>query len=98
MDKDDLAVVQHVAALVGYRAAKLVSINTAQLLKRIGNDNKQSKTNEVVTIAIDGSVYKHHPRLKAWLEVLIQKWAPHHKVCRIQIFCVFMIICYFQTV
>lgn len=82
VDKIDLAVVQQVAALVGYRAAKLVAINTAQLLKRIGKDNKQPKNNESVTVAIDGSVYKHHPRLKAWLEVLIMKWAPDYKVCK----------------
>lgn len=82
VDIDDLAVLKHVAALIGFRAAKLVAINTAQLLKRISKDNNnQSKTSESVTIAIDGSVYKHHPRLKAWLEVLITKWAPGHKVC-----------------
>lgn len=77
IDPDDLTIVQQVAALVGFRAAKLVAINTAQILKRIGKDDPKTET---ITIAIDGSVYKHHPRLKAWLEVLIKKWAPGHKV------------------
>lgn len=79
VDGDDLAIVKHVAALVGLRAAKLVAINTAQLLKRLNRDDSVDKC-DVITVAIDGSVYKHHPRLKAWLEVLIAKWAPGNKV------------------
>lgn len=69
---DDIEIVKHVATLIGYRAAQLISINTALLLKKIDESN--------VTIAIDGSVYKFHPRIKAWLEHLIPQLAPGKKV------------------
>lgn len=61
-------VIQFVSALVSYRAAKLVSINTAILLNRM--DEKD------ITIAIDGSLYKHHPRMRHWLDDLIRERAP----------------------
>lgn len=62
---DDIAIVKYVAALISYRAAQLVAINTAVLINRLDEQN--------VTIAIDGSVYKLHPRLGGWLERLIAK-------------------------
>ncbi|CAO1394287.1 unnamed protein product [Diamesa hyperborea] len=67
-DDEDVKVIQYVNALVSYRAALLVSICTSVLLNRM--------TEKEITIAIDGSVYKHHPRLKLWMEELIKDFAP----------------------
>ncbi|KAG5680886.1 hypothetical protein PVAND_010365 [Polypedilum vanderplanki] len=67
-DEDDIKVIQYAAALVSYRAALLVSICTAVLLNRMKEKD--------VTIAVDGSVYKHHPRLKRWVKQLIKELAP----------------------
>lgn len=33
-----------------------------------------------ITVAIDGSLYKYHPRMKAWLEDIIAERAPNKKV------------------
>lgn len=71
-DSDDLAIIQFVSALISYRAAKLVSINTAILLNRM--DEKD------ITVAVDGSLYKHHPRMKGWLEDIIRERAPDKMV------------------
>jgi len=68
-DEDDISVVQNVCELVSHRAAKLVSICTARLLNRMKDDD--------ITVAVDGSLYKHHPRFKAimqrYIEVLTVK-------------------------
>ena len=64
--------IQYATALVSYRAALLVSICTAVLLNRM--------TEKDITIAVDGSVYKHHPRLKRWMKQLIKELAPEKDV------------------
>lgn len=69
---DDIRVIQYVSTLISLRAAQLVSITTACVLDRMDDEN--------ITVAIDGSVYKHHPRLKGWIERTIQKLAPKKKV------------------
>lgn len=71
-DDDDIKVIQYVTALVSYRAALLVSICTAVLLNRMSEKE--------ITIAVDGSVYKHHPRLKKWMKQLIKELAPEKEV------------------
>jgi len=71
-DNDDIKVIQYVTALVSYRAALLVSICTSELLKRM--------TENDVTVAVDGSVYKHHPRLKIWMVQLIKQLSPEKTV------------------
>jgi hexokinase len=71
-DDDDIKVIQYATALVSYRAALLVSICTAVLLNRMNEKE--------ITIAVDGSVYKHHPRLKKWMKQLIKKLAPEKEV------------------
>lgn len=71
-DDEDLKVIQYVNALVSYRAALLVSICTSVLLNRM--------TEKEITIAVDGSVYKHHPRIKLWMEELIKEFAPEKDV------------------
>lgn len=86
-DEDDIKVVQYVCEVASNRAALLVSICTliklvknctrykdnislmifvegiASLLDRIDK--------EQVTIAVDGSLYKHHPRLESWMKQYI---------------------------
>lgn len=71
-DDEDVKVIQYTTALVSYRAALLVSICTSVLLNRM-------KEKEI-TVAVDGSVYKHHPRLKKWIEQLIKKLSPEKEV------------------
>ncbi|CAL1678136.1 unnamed protein product [Lasius platythorax] len=62
-DEDDIKVVQYVCEVASNRAALLVSICVASLLDRIDK--------EQVTIAVDGSLYKHHPRLENWMKQYI---------------------------
>lgn len=71
-DEEDIKVIQYTTALVSYRAALLVSICTSVLLNRM--------TESDITIAIDGSVYKHHPRLKKWMVQLIKELSPEKNV------------------
>lgn len=71
-DDDDIKVIQYTTALVSYRAALLVSICTSVLLNRM--------TEKEITIAVDGSVYKHHPRLKKWMVQLIKELSPEKNV------------------
>lgn len=59
----DINVAKHVAAVISHRAALLVSITTSVIMERL--------TCKDVTIAIDGSVYKNHPRMDAWLTKII---------------------------
>lgn len=60
---NDIDVVQYVSAIISHRAALLVAIPTSVLLNRMSYKD--------VTIAIDGSVYKNHPRMNVWLTQLI---------------------------
>lgn len=61
----DIAVVQHVAAVISHRAGILVGATTSVILNRLRKKD--------VTIAIDGSVYKNHPRMAEWLNRIINK-------------------------
>ncbi|CAK9830229.1 HK2 [Anthophora retusa] len=70
-DEEDIKIVQYVCEVVSNRAALLVSTCLAAILKRI--DKKY------VTIAVDGSLYKHHPRLETWMNQYIRLFAPNHK-------------------
>lgn len=60
-----ITIAQHVAAVLSHRAALLVSITTSVILARLSCKD--------VTIAIDGSVYKCHPRMDQWLNKIIAK-------------------------
>lgn len=62
---NDIAIAQHVSAVISHRAALLVGITTSVILKRLIDPD--------VTIAIDGSVYKNHPRMHEWLTRIIDK-------------------------
>lgn len=69
---EDILIVQYVAAIVSQRAALLVSITTAVLIRRMSSND--------VTVAIDGSVYKHHPRMDGWLNRIIKALIPEEKI------------------
>ncbi|XP_076226512.1 hexokinase-2 [Nomia melanderi] len=70
-EEEDIRIVQYVCEIVSNRAALLLAICLATLLKRIDK--------EYVTIAVDGSLYKHHPRLETWIKQYISLLAPDHK-------------------
>lgn len=71
-DMEDVAIVKYVCYLASNRAAKLVSICLAYLLDRMNRDN-------LVTIAVDGSLYQFHPRFKALMAFYIHEFAPSRK-------------------
>lgn len=77
VNDDDLQIVQYVTALISQRAALLVSITTSVLLRRINEDD--------ITVAIDGSVYKNHPRMHGWLTRLIERFIPNNKTVKCDI-------------
>lgn len=83
-DDDDIQVIQYTTAVVSYRAALLVSICTAELLNRMSEKE--------ITIAVDGSVYKHHPRLKKWMKQLIKELAPEKEVSAILLLITFSLL------
>ncbi|KAG8228011.1 hypothetical protein J437_LFUL003646 [Ladona fulva] len=68
---DDIKIVQHVCELTSNRAALLVSICLATLLRRMNRPD--------TTIAVDGSLYKFHPRLKTLMNKYIHLLAPGKK-------------------
>ncbi|XP_063848049.1 hexokinase-2-like [Scylla paramamosain] len=69
-EEEDLEVLKYVAGLVSYRGALLVSLLVGVLLQRMERPH--------CTVAIDGSLYRHHPRIRPLMEHLIAKFAPGH--------------------
>jgi len=67
-DQDDVIIVKYLCHLVSDRSAILVSICLASLLQRMNRPE--------TTVAIDGSLFKHHPRLKALMEHYTSEMAP----------------------
>ncbi|XP_045616987.2 hexokinase-1 isoform X1 [Procambarus clarkii] len=67
-DDDDLHIAQYVAGIISYRGVLLVSILIGLLLVRMQRDHS--------TVAIDGSLFKHHPRFRPLMEKLISEFAP----------------------
>lgn len=67
-DEEDLQVLKYVAGLVSYRGALLVSLLVGLLLIRMERPH--------CTIAIDGSLFQHHPRFQPLMGHLITKFAP----------------------
>lgn len=70
-NEDDIQVVKYVCEVVSIRAALLVSTCLAEVIKRMNRDS--------VTVAVDGSLYKHHPRFKHWMLKFVEILAPRHK-------------------
>lgn len=71
---NDVAVAQHISAVISHRAALLVATTTSVILARLVDPD--------VTIAIDGSVYKNHPRMHEWLTRIIGKLNTTKKIVR----------------
>lgn len=87
--KEDIDMVKYICWLVSDRAAILVSIckkfdyismfqltqcyelGTASLLERMNRPE--------TTVAIDGSLFKHHPRLRSSMEKYITSMAPNNQ-------------------
>jgi len=69
---DDMKIVQHVCAAISERCAILASVCVAELCNR--------NVKEVQTVAIDGSVFKHHPLMKERMTHFIRMFAPSKKV------------------
>ncbi|KAK8731482.1 hypothetical protein OTU49_007625 [Cherax quadricarinatus] len=67
-DDDDLHIAQYVAGIISYRGITLVSLITGILLERMQRNH--------CTVAIDGSLFKHHPRFRPLMEKLISEFAP----------------------
>ena len=82
---DDILIIKYIAELISMRSALLISICTSKLLNRMDDND--------ITIAIDGSLYKHHPRLKGWIEYYTQKFAPMKKVI-LSFFFFFLFFCH----
>jgi hexokinase len=61
---DDCAIVQYVCKLVSRRAAQLAAAGLAVLLNHINEKN--------TTIAVDGSLYRFHPKFKKNMEKTMQ--------------------------
>jgi hexokinase len=64
--------VKDVCFLASDRAAKLVAITLSMILERMNKPNS-------VTIAVDGSLYKLHPRLATLINKYIQEYSPGRK-------------------
>lgn len=69
-NEDDIQVVKYVSEVVSIRAAMLVSACLAEVLKRMKRP--------FVTVSVDGSLFKHHPRFKLWMEKFVKLLAPQH--------------------
>lgn len=66
--EDDLQLVKYAAGLVSYRGCVLVSLLVGILLNRMERPH--------CTVAIDGSLFRHHPRFRPLMEHLISSYAP----------------------
>jgi len=71
-DTDDINIVKDVCFLATDRSAKLVAITLSMILERMNRPNS-------VTIAVDGSLYKLHPRLATLINKYIQEYSPGRK-------------------
>ncbi|XP_054264590.1 hexokinase-1-like [Macrosteles quadrilineatus] len=69
--QDDVAVLKYLCEMVSKRAALLISICCAEVLKYM---NKPKNT-----VAVDGSFYKYHPRIRLWMNDFVSIMAPDHK-------------------
>lgn len=70
-NSDDILVVQWVCQIISNRCALLVAVCLASLLDRMEKP--------VATIAVDGSLYQKHPRVKGLLEKYTTMLAPERK-------------------
>lgn len=69
-DEDDVRIAQFIAGILSYRGVLLISILTGLLLVRMERPH--------CTIAVDGSLYRFHPRFKPLMQKLISQFAPNN--------------------
>ncbi|CAG2115143.1 unnamed protein product, partial [Medioppia subpectinata] len=69
--KDDIEIVRYVCALIGVRNAQLAAANLSAVVQRIDKP--------MVRIAIDGSLYKKHPKLHKLMTDFISELIPNRK-------------------
>ncbi|CAG2119311.1 unnamed protein product, partial [Medioppia subpectinata] len=69
--KDDIEIVRYVCALIGVRNAQLAAANLSAVVQRIDKP--------MVRIAIDGSLYKKHPKLHKLMTDFIGELIPNRK-------------------
>ncbi|KAK3858724.1 hypothetical protein Pcinc_035100 [Petrolisthes cinctipes] len=67
-DDDDVTTAQYLAGLLSYRGILMVSLLVGLLLKRMEKEH--------CTVAIDGSLFRCHPRFRPLMEKLIAEFAP----------------------
>jgi len=70
--EDDIKIVQYVCAAVSERCALLASLCVAEFC------NRNTKVEQ--TVAVDGSVFKHHPLIKERMAFFMKLYAPTKKV------------------
>ncbi|CAK1546796.1 unnamed protein product [Leptosia nina] len=71
ISRADAFVAQHVARVISNRAAQLVSVCIATLLRRMNRNH--------TAVAVDGSVFKRHPRIRNLMNKYIALLAPKDK-------------------
>ncbi|CAH1408364.1 unnamed protein product [Nezara viridula] len=67
--EDDIMVLKYICELVSIRMSLLISMGLSEVIKRM--DRKR------ITIAVDGSVYKYHPRIHNYLMDFISTLIDH---------------------
>lgn len=77
---EDLIVVKHICCLVTKRSGKLTAAGLGVILRRMNRPE--------VTIAVDGSLFRYHPRLKLIInDTLRNLVCPENKVNKKKKFC-----------
>ncbi|XP_045518979.1 hexokinase-2-like isoform X1 [Pieris brassicae] len=71
ISRADALVAQHVARVISNRAAQLVSVCISIILRRMERNH--------TSVAVDGSVFKRHPRIAKLMNKYISLLAPKHK-------------------
>jgi len=67
---DDCAIVQHICKTVSRRAARLAAAGLAVIINNINKPN--------ITIGVDGSLYRYHPRFKKNMEKCMKALVNKH--------------------
>ena len=69
--EDDVDVLKHVCSVLSHRCALLVAIPLSVFLRRMNRGSEEKPA----AIAVTGSLYKCHPKLKGLLEKYVEKYS-----------------------
>lgn len=69
---EDVTVVRAICSAVSTRAAKLVTAGLAAVIKKMGR--------KTLTIGVDGSLYKYHPRFHPLMDTFTRELVPEARV------------------